>query len=70
MYLPSSSLLQYNFIQIIQTRIIEIVKWKKIEDLLIFYKFDSLCPSQHVYSHDGTGLPGLNHIKTEDKASC
>ena len=32
-----------------------------------FVYFDSLGPSQHFFSHVGTGLTGLNQYKAEDK---
>ena len=35
-----------------------------------FVCFNTLCPSQQFFSHVGTGLPGLNHYKAEDKVSC
>ena len=35
-----------------------------------FVWFDSLCPSQQIFSHVGTDLPGLNHYQAVDKVCC
>ena len=36
----------------------------------LFLCVDSLRSSQQFFSHFGTGLPGLNQYKAEDKVSC
>ena len=33
----------------------------------LFVCFDSLLPSQQLFSHVGTGLPGLNQYSAADK---
>ena len=35
-----------------------------------FVCFESLCPSQHFFSHVGIGLRGLNQYQADDKVYC
>ena len=42
---------------------------KNLEHLL-FVCFDSLHPSQQIFSHAGTGLLELNQYLAEDNVSC
>ena len=38
-------------------------------EFVLFVWFDSLCSSQHSFSHVGTNLPGLNQYQAEDIVS-